>query len=76
MKKVKKKDKNLMCKQYPHHIDIDFLSIESTNTYLLLSTIPTHSSHFCKLTTFVIIELFFLHNQLTLKTLCNLTSSS
>jgi hypothetical protein len=27
MKKMKQKDKNLTCDQYPHHVDIDFLWI-------------------------------------------------
>jgi hypothetical protein len=35
---------------------------------------PTHGSHLCKLTTFNVIELFFLYGPPTLKTLCNLTS--
>jgi hypothetical protein len=43
---------------------------------LLLYIIPyTHSSHFYKLTTFVVVALFFFYNLPTLKTLCNLTNS-
>jgi hypothetical protein len=43
---------------------------------LLLCIIPyTHTSHFCKLTTFIVVELFFLYNLPKLKTLWNLTNS-
>jgi len=35
---------------------------------------PTHGSHFCKLTTCDVIELFFLYGPPTSKTLCDLTS--
>jgi hypothetical protein len=35
---------------------------------------PTHGSHFYKLTTFDVIEFFFLYGPPTLKTLCDLTS--
>jgi hypothetical protein len=52
------------------------LLVEFTCTCSLFSTTPhTHNSHFCKLTTFVIVELFFLYDLPRVKTLCDLTSS-
>jgi hypothetical protein len=36
----------------------------------LYYTPPTHGSHLCKLTTFDVIELFFLYGPPTSKTLC------
>ncbi len=68
-----------MCMQYPHHVDIDFLSTTCrVHTYLFvpLHYLPhTHNSHFYKLTTFAIVKLFFLYDLPTLKTLYDVTSS-
>jgi hypothetical protein len=41
----------------------------------LLTPLHYTHSHFCKLTTFVIVELFFLYDLPRVKTLCHLTSS-
>lgn len=43
MKKMKQKDKNLMCKQYPHRVDIDFLWITCGVHKHLLA--PLHYPH-------------------------------
>ncbi len=69
-----------MCRQYLHHVhvDVDFLSTScQVHTHLLAPLHyppPTHGSHFCKLTTFDVIELFSFYGPPTLKTLCDLTS--
>ncbi len=68
---MEKKTKGLLCKQYPHDVDIDFLSITcQIHTHLfapLHHPLYTHSSHFYKLTTFAVVELFFLYSLPTLK---------
>ncbi len=78
IKKWKKKTKGLVCRQYLHLVDIDFLSTTcQIHTHLLTPLhypLPTHGSHFYTLTTFDVIEFFFLYGPPTLKTLCDLTS--
>jgi hypothetical protein len=53
------------------------LLAKSTHIYLLLPTIPhPYNSHFYKLRTFVVLELFFLYDPTNIKkTLFNLTRS-